>query len=92
MSAIEMIKEKGAEVVGKVGIATGVTSEAAKAAGFMDNVTPIQVISAAGVVTLMLERSLKIYWKSKEKGNTKMVVIGIAFFWCLFFVALWAVL
>lgn len=91
MSAIEILKEKGIEAVGKVGIATGVVSEAGKTMGILENVTPIQVISAAGVITLILERSIKLYWESKEKGNTKIVLFGIAFFWCLTFAALWAV-
>lgn len=84
MSLWEQVRDRFAETAGKIGLATGVATEAGKASGFFDNVTAIQVISAAGVILMLLDRCVRIYWDSKEKGNTKMVVIGISGFWVLF--------
>lgn len=85
------LKERSAEALGKIGLAGVVTSEAGKAAGFLDNVTAIQVISTAGISIMIIERSFNLYWKAKENGNEKLTLFILAFFWLLLLIIIYVV-
>lgn len=87
MSLSNWIKERSAEALGKVGLAGVVTTEAGKAAGVLDNVTAIQVVSTAGILIMIVERSFNLYWKARENDNEKLMACLLGFFWLsLFFI------
>lgn len=88
MSFLDVVKEKGAELAGKLGIAGGVTAEAGKAVGMFDNVSAFQVVSAAGVIWLMIDRSFRLLWDAKENGTLRLTACTITFMWTLFIIVL----
>lgn len=69
MNVMDVIKEKGAEIAGKTGIVAAPTSEIMHDTGLLDHVSTIQIISAAGVIWLMMERTQKGLWDAKERGK-----------------------
>jgi len=69
MNVIDVLKEKGAEVTGKVGIVAAPTSELMQNTGLIEHVSTIQIVSAAGVIWLMMERTQKGLWDAKERGR-----------------------
>ena len=81
MSFIEIAKEKGAEIVGKIGIFGAVTTEAGRAVGMLDNVTTVQVISVAGVILMAIDKSVRLYWDSEQKGSKLSTSLIISAFW-----------
>lgn len=87
MSIVDMIKLKGAEIAGKTGIITAPTSEVLHNAGLLDHVSTIQIISASGVVWLMMERTQKGLWESREKGHGPFIfsVTSWSLMWLGFF-------
>lgn len=75
------IKERLPDIIGKSAIAAGLASETGKQLGYFDNVSLIQIISAFGIIMLGVERTIKMYWESKEKGNTVFVVSILTLMW-----------
>lgn len=71
---IDWMRAKGAEYFGKLGIVGGVTSEAGKAAGILENVSMLQLISAAGIMWLLVDRSIRLIWDAKEKGDVQFKI------------------
>lgn len=71
---IDWLKEKGAEYFGKLGIVGGVTSEAGKAAGLLENVSTVQLFSLAAIFWLLVDRSIRLIWDAKEKGEIQFKI------------------
>ena len=69
MNVMDVIREKGAEITGKVGIVAAPTSELMHDTGLIEHVSTIQIVSAAGVIWLMMERTQKGLWDAKERGR-----------------------
>lgn len=66
---MDVIREKGAEITGKVGIVAAPTSELMHDTGLIEHVSTIQIVSSAGVIWLMMERTEKGLWDAKERGH-----------------------
>lgn len=58
MSMSTILKEKAVEAYGKASLVVAPASEVGKQTGMFDNVTLIQIISAIGVVSLILDRTI----------------------------------
>ena len=69
--------ERVVDAIGKASIASGVATEVGKQAGWLgDNVTIWQIISAAGVIWLIIDRAIRLYWdykkmKREESGSAE---------------------
>tara|TARA_R110002012_G_scaffold269646_2_gene453779 strand:+ start:2177 stop:2458 length:282 start_codon:yes stop_codon:yes gene_type:complete len=81
MSFSDWMRERSAEALGKTGLAGVVTTEAGRAAGIMENVTAIQVVSTAGILIMIVERSFNLYWKARENNNERLMAFLLGFFW-----------
>ena len=63
LSVATVVSQKAADTAGKFGIAGGVTAEVGKVAGwFGDNVTVWQVISAVGVLWMIVDKAIRLWW------------------------------
>ena len=88
MNVMDVIKEKGAEITGKVGIVAAPTSELMHDTGLIEHVSTIQIVSAAGVIWLMMERTQKGLWDAKERGHGPFIfsVFSWSVLWLTFIV------
>ncbi len=60
--------EKAADMAGKAGVVAIPTTSVAEKAGWLGDVTVIQMISAAGVIWLIIDRTIRLYWDWKDRG------------------------
>lgn len=90
MSFTEIIKEKGAELAGKLGIIGGVGIETGKTLGIMHNVSLAVILSAAGVFWLLVDRTVRILWDAREREQFKLIATIQAAQWIgLVFIVWW---
>jgi uncharacterized membrane protein (DUF373 family) len=59
--------EKGIDAVGKSSIVAIPISEAAQKLGLVIDVDTFQFISACGVITLIVDRAIRLYWAAKDR-------------------------
>ncbi len=82
---MEIVREKGAELAGKIGISSLVVSEAGKVQGIFESVTIIQVISTGGVIWLMVDRTINSVMSADTK-RSKMIIGSLwGVMWLTFF-------
>ncbi len=72
---IEEIRENLVNLFGYSSISVGVITEAGKSAGFFGDVTVIQAISAIGVISLVLDRTVNSLSNDYDSAVTKGLVI-----------------
>ena len=59
--------EKGIDAIGKSAIVAIPASEAANKLGWVINVDTFQLISAAGVVVLIVDRVIRLLWERHDR-------------------------
>ena len=62
-----MLIEKGIDALGKSSIIAIPVSEAAKKIGWVIDVDTFQLISAVGVVALIIDRTIRLIWDMKDR-------------------------
>lgn len=71
MNLLQSISEKAPDILGKAGIAGIVTVETANKYGLQFDINWFQVISAAGVVMLIVDRVIRLIWDHKKNKAEK---------------------
>ncbi len=86
MNLMELAREKGADYLGKTGIVVGASSEVLHQTGMLEQVTIIQIISAFGVLSLIVERMCKGLMASHDKGRGHFIFSAVV--WSVVWISL----
>jgi hypothetical protein len=61
--------EKVIDATGKISVVAIPVSEAVNKLGWVVDVSTFQFISACGVIVLIVDRGIRLYWAAKDRKN-----------------------